>query len=89
MVYFGFWIGIFSIFTFLLFGIDKIRAKNHRRRIPEATLLLSALLGGAVGGLLGMQVFHHKTRKIKFILGLPLCLILNGAAAYVLLRFLK
>ena len=89
MVYIGLWIGIFSFISFLLFRIDKIRAKTHRRRIPEATLLLSALLGGAVGGLLGMQVFRHKTRKIKFILGLPLCLILNSAAAYVLLRILE
>jgi uncharacterized protein len=51
---------------FALYGIDKMLAKAARSRIPERTLLLSGLAGGSFGALLGMIVFHHKTRKQKF-----------------------
>ena len=53
--------------SFALFGIDKRRARRGARRIPEATLLLSALVSGTVGAWLGMRVFHHKTRKRSFL----------------------
>jgi len=55
-----------SFITFLLLGYDKLQAKNNGWRIPEKTLLLLGVFGGAIGGLLGMQVFHHKTRKNYF-----------------------
>ena len=57
--------------SFLLFGLDKWKAKHGRWRIPESTLLLSAALGGSTGAFLGMKMFHHKTRKAKFYLGVP------------------
>ena len=61
-----------NIATFSAFGADK--------RIPEKTLFLLSLLGGSAGALLGMRIFHHKTRKWYFRFGIPLLLILQGAA---------
>ena len=70
-------IGI-NIFTMLMYGLDKRLAISHSRRIREATLLFSfPLLGGTIGAMLGMYVFHHKTRKPYFKLGLPIILILQ------------
>lgn len=66
-----------SIAAFVLFGMDKRRAKRNLWRIPERTLLLAAVLGGSPGGLAGMYFFHHKTRKPKFYIGVPLILALQ------------
>ena len=66
-----------NLLAFLLFGIDKRRAIQGRWRIPERTLLLSSLLGGSLGGLAGMYLFHHKTRKPKFFISLPVFLIVH------------
>ncbi len=63
-----------SVLAFVLFGIDKRRAKRNLWRIPEKTLLFTAVLGGSPGGLAGMYFFHHKTRKPKFYIGIPLIL---------------
>lgn len=65
-------------------GWDKFCAIRHRWRVPERTLLLLAALGGSVGMLAGMILFHHKVSKKKFILGVPLILALQVAAAWVL-----
>jgi uncharacterized membrane protein YsdA (DUF1294 family) len=66
-----------SIITFVLFGLDKSRAVNHRWRIRESTLLLASLFGG-IGGLLGMLFFHHKTRKWKFRILVPLFAVIDS-----------
>lgn len=60
---------------FLLMLADKLKAKRGAWRIPEATLLGAAVLGGSVGALAGMYLFRHKTRHIKFTLGIPLILV--------------
>ena len=57
---------ILSLICFFAYGHDKKSAKKHRRRTPELVLLGIGLLGGAVGALLGMRVFHHKTRHWYF-----------------------
>lgn len=54
-----------------MYGLDKWKAKSGAWRIPERTLLLTALAGGSVGALAGMLLFHHKTRKPKFMIGVP------------------
>ena len=59
------------------FAIHKGTAVRPRGRIPEATLLGLALAGGALGGLAGMRLFHHKTRKARFFVGLPVMLALH------------
>lgn len=69
-------------------GIDKFKARHDAWRIPEATLMLLAALGGSVGAILGMTAFHHKTRHIKFTLGLPVILILQLLALYYLRQWL-
>ncbi|MBO4765020.1 MAG: DUF1294 domain-containing protein [Bacteroidales bacterium] len=71
-----------NLLAFLLFGIDKWKARRDRWRIPEATLLLLAALGGSIGALAGMCVFHHKTKHKKFAIGLPLILLAQVAIAY-------
>lgn len=52
-------------------GIDKLRAKADKFRIPESNLFLIAAIGGSVGSILGMYTFRHKTRHIQFIVGMP------------------
>ncbi len=60
---------------------DKLAAKRHRRRVPEATLMGIGALGGALSMLITMKLIRHKTRKPKFMIGLPLLLILHIALA--------
>lgn len=57
--------------AFIVYGIDKYRARNAKWRIPEATLLMLAVVGGSVGAWLGMKAWHHKTRHRKFRYGVP------------------
>lgn len=72
---------------FLLMRSDKVRARKNRWRIPEATLMTVAALGGSVGSLLGMYTFRHKTRQLKFTLGIPAILVAQAALlTYVLPR---
>ena len=76
-----------NLLDFILMGADKSKAKRGAYRIPEATLLLFAVLGGSVGGILGMLLFSHKTRHAAFALGLPLILLAQLALAYLLRRY--
>lgn len=69
------WVIFMSVIAFLLYGLDKYKAIHHRWRIPEQTLILAAFAGGAPGALLGMRIFHHKTRKWKFRILVPLATI--------------
>ena len=70
---------IINIVTFVLYGLDKSRARRGDYRIPEAKLHKLALAGGSIGALIGQKVFHHKTRKVKFQIVFWLTLILQGA----------
>ena len=76
---------IVNIIAFGMYGIDKQKAIKKQWRIPEAQLLAVAAIGGSAGALLGMQFFHHKTRKWKFRLGVPMIL----AVQLILWRFLQ
>ena len=80
-------IAVMSAVLFFVMCSDKRRARRSLRRVPEATLFLLAAAGGAVGGVLGMQVFHHKTKHLKFIIGFPAIAILQmGLLAFLMLR---
>ena len=76
----------FNIAVFLLYGKDKQLARRRAYRIPERTLLLCAFFGGSAGALLGMLVFHHKTRKTKFMVLVPLFLIVHLLTGIFLYR---
>ena len=78
-------LGVWNLIVFLVYGLDKYKAKADQWRTPEKTLLLLAFLFGGPGAFLGMKIFHHKTKHKLFTIGVPLCLILNVAALYVLL----
>ena len=71
------YIYVINIVTFFIYGLDKSRAKAGQWRIPEAQLIFLAVIGGSVGALAGMKVFHHKTRKPKFKTGVPAILIIQ------------
>ena len=71
------WLGTLGVLTFLLFGWDKLMAKLGRSRIPEAALLGAAFFGGGAGALLGMLLFHHKIRKKRFSILVPLLFLLQ------------
>lgn len=68
-----------NLATFLLYGIDKYKAKKNRWRIPEATLLTVAAIGGSIGAWAGMRVWHHKTMHKKFKYGIPVIIIMQIA----------
>ena len=68
---------VINIIGFLAMFIDKQKAKKGRWRIPENTLFMLTLLGGGIGTISGMYVFRHKTKKLKFTLGMPAILILE------------
>ena len=80
------WIGI-NIIAFLAFGWDKRQAERDGSRIAERTLIGLALFGGALGALVGQQVFRHKTKKQPFRTLLWLAAVINLLAAVVLFRF--
>ena len=75
-----------NLLAFALYGIDKAKAKRGAWRIPEATLLLVAFLGGSVGALLGMELFRHKTKHWKFKILVPLFLVMHIALAVYIFK---
>ena len=68
---------VVNILGFLAMGIDKWKAKRGSWRIPENTLFTFTILGGGIGTIGGMYVFRHKTKKLKFTIGMPTILILE------------
>lgn len=66
--------------VFLVYGVDKYKAVHNKWRIPEATLLVIAVIG-VIGAFAGMHVFHHKIRKAKFYVGVPVIFFLEMLAA--------
>ena len=70
---------------FILMLVDKVKAKKNLWRIPEATLFLVAAIGGSVGSILGMYTYRHKTKHIKFIVGMPLILAAQIVIAILIL----
>ena len=77
---------IINALGFLIMLADKEKAKKQLWRIPESTLLTVAVLGGSVGCYAGMRVFHHKTRKPKFYIGVPVIFAVQVLVAGYFLR---
>ena len=79
---------IINIVGFLAMGLDKLKAKKEWWRIPEGTLMTICLLGGGIGTIAGMYKFRHKTKKLKFSVGMPTILISEIAIIiYLLIKF--
>ena len=77
-----------NLIGFLAMGIDKLKAKKDWWRIPEGTLMMMCLLGGGIGTIAGMYTFRHKTKKLKFTVGMPTILISEVALViYLLIKF--
>lgn len=76
---------IINAIGFLLMLVDKLKARKNLWRIPEATLMTAAALGGSIGAIAGMYIFRHKTKHLKFTVGIPLILIAQIALAVWLL----
>ena len=85
MQYFLIYLLLVNAAGFLLMLIDKWKARHNRWRIPEATLMWVAALGGSVGSLLGMYTVRHKTKHPKFTVGIPLILVAQIFAAIYLI----
>ena len=81
MKYFLLYLLLINAVAFVLMLVDKRKAIKNRWRIPERTLILSALFGGSIGALLGMYTFRHKTKHLSFTLGMPAILIAQVALA--------
>ena len=75
MIYYLF---VINVITFAAFGLDKRKAKKRKFRIRESVLLGLALIGGSFGAMAGMFLFHHKTRKPAFRIGIPVLFLLQG-----------
>ena len=75
-----------NLIAFCLAGIDKRRAGRHAFRIPESVLFLFSFAGGSAGMLLGMLLFRHKTKKKRFMIGIPLILILQILLVFLFLK---
>lgn len=80
-----YFVGI-NLVTFLLYGVDKWKARKGRWRIPEDSLIWLAVAGGSIGALGAMFLFRHKTRHLKFILGIPAIILLQALLVFWLLR---
>lgn len=74
---------LINLTAFLLMYVDKKKAIKRQYRIPESVLLWSAFLGGAVGAYLSMRMFRHKTKHIKFTLGVPMAILASSILIYI------
>ena len=76
------WLICINCIAFLVYGLDKKKAKARHRRIPEKTLFLLALLGGGIGCLGGMYLLRHKTKHLSFVIGIPLITVAEAVVLY-------
>ena len=85
MKYFLIYLLLINAAGFVIMFVDKWKARKNRWRIPEATLMTVAALGGSIGSLLGMYIFRHKTLHLKFVIGIPAILVLQIFTAVFLI----
>ncbi|MDD6070010.1 MAG: DUF1294 domain-containing protein [Clostridiales bacterium] len=77
---------VMNVMTFIVYGIDKQKAKRGKWRISEKTLMMLAVFGGSIGAWIGMQVFRHKTKHLLFVIGVPLIFFVElGIVIYFIL----
>lgn len=81
------YLGIVNVAGFILPAVDKRRAKKDRWRIRESTLFLISALGGSVAMYISMRLFHHKTKHKRFMIGIPVIIILQLGAVFAVWYF--
>lgn len=87
MKYFLIYLAVINLVTLVVYGADKRKAKKGKWRVPEKTLFLLAIIGGSIGALAGMYLFHHKTKHWYFKWGIPAILLLQIAVAIYIIYF--
>ena len=87
MKYFLLYLLLINAAAFILMLVDKIKARKNLWRIPEATLMTVAAIGGSIGAIAGMNLFRHKTKHAKFYIGLPVILVLQIVAAICIIFY--
>ena len=85
MIYFAIYFALISLITSVITVLDKLFAKKHMRRVPEATLFTLAFIGGAAAEYLTMKLVRHKTLHKSFMLGLPAIMIFQAAAVILII----
>ncbi len=87
MIYCLCYLAFINVITFIIYGIDKLKAKKEKWRIPESTLLLLAIVGGSIGAWCGVKIWHHKTMHKKFRYGIPLIIAIQiGLCIYFIAK---
>ncbi|MBQ6894513.1 MAG: DUF1294 domain-containing protein [Clostridia bacterium] len=86
MKYFLILLLVWNVFVFVLYGLDKYKAKKSLRRTPEKYLLLSSFLLGAPAAIFAIVIFNHKTSKMKFRILIPLFVVINILILYAILK---
>ena len=85
MTYLYIYLLVINLAAFAVYGLDKEKAEKDNWRIPESNLIVLAVLGGSIGALAGMLAFHRKTKKPKFVIGIPLIALTQVLALILLL----
>ena len=86
-IYILYYLAAINVITLIVYGIDKLKAKKGKWRIPESTLLLLAIVGGSIGAWCGVKVWHHKTMHKKFRYGIPLIIAIHiGLSFYMITK---
>lgn len=80
---------ILNLISFFVMAIDKKRSVGHSKRIPEGTMMFLGILFGAIGIIIGMLTFRHKTKKWYFVCGMPLLLLENISLIILIIFFLE
>ena len=86
MKYFLILLLVWNVFVFVLYGLDKYKAKKSLRRTPEKYLLLSSFLMGAPAAIFAIVIFNHKTSKMKFRILIPLFVVINILILYAIFK---
>ena len=87
-IYWGIYLTMINLIAVCVTAADKRRARLHRWRVPESTLLLLSALGGSPAMFLTMLLIHHKTRHPKFMVGIPVIMLLQALAIYFFTRYI-
>ena len=85
MQYLAIYLVVVNVIAYIVYALDKKKARRGAWRISEKTLILLAAIGGAGGAWLAMQVLRHKTKHVKFMVGVPVCMLLWAGILTVLL----